>query len=135
MADLCCEVFKHPSPNEYLAEQSEGDRAMFYVLSLVTQVDNGGIYEYLCGPYGDDLALCIDYLRKISATSVAESLRSLLSALPEGYYGQDRDRTERALITFCRNNNVENLEELFSVDVYQIDMDRLFEFCKINQRK
>ena len=106
---------------------------MFYVLSLITQVDNGGIHEYLCGPYGDDIELCIGYLRKISAVSVAESLSSIHSALPEDYYDQDRDRTERALSTFCRDNNVENLEHLFSLEVDQIDMDRLFDFCNRNQ--
>ena len=105
---------------------------MFYVVSLITQVDNGGLFEYLCGPYGEDIIMCIDYLRKISADQVADDLYALLAALPKGIHHNDRERTEKILIAFCRKNAIEELEQLFPIDIGKIDIEKLLEYRNNN---
>jgi hypothetical protein len=115
MAELVPAVLSLPSPNEFLATLPESKRCLFYVGGFLSQVDNGGVAEYLLGPYGDDVEHAIHFLNVIGQTEVGDALSDLYGKLPAGFHSCppfERGRREENLFGADLNDDLEKVSKM-----------------------
>jgi hypothetical protein len=122
--------------NDYLATLSTGNQCVFYLLSFINRVYNGGVDSYLTGSYHDDFDHCIHYFEQVGSSDVVSAMRELRSHLPNGFHNiVDQKELYESVSQVCAQHKVKRLDEIVEIDVDQVDLEKVYRYVIANREQ
>ena len=127
MSQLVMEATSSADPKGIVDSFDVTDRIIFDIRGFVANVENGGLFEYLCGAVSWNIEATIHTLYRIGENKIATVLEEIFNEFPTEYESLSRDEkevvTQRVMDAFFDDKRLKEFENA----VYELSIEKICE--------